>query len=75
MELEYRNPAQIGQLNSLFHAITDVVNRAGAQQITDWSMSNSHFSPNACTSLLSIKYCQFYQLHFVTSLVVFFCNK
>ena len=54
MELEHQNPAQTGQLNPLFHAFTDVVNRVvEVQQITDWLMPNSDFSPNGWSGTLA----------------------
>ena len=40
----YRNRAQTGQLNPLFHNFVDLMNRVGAWQNTDWSESNSFFS-------------------------------
>ena len=47
IELVDQNFTQTGQLNSLFHASTEVVNRVGARQNTDWLMPNSVFSPSA----------------------------
>ena len=41
-----RNPAHTGQLNPLFHIFVDLVNRVVAQQVSDWSLPNSQFSPN-----------------------------
>ena len=38
--------AQTGQLNALFHTFADLVNRVIARQIVDWSVPNSHLSPN-----------------------------
>ena len=37
---------QTGQLNCLFHKCTDLVNRAGVRQSTDWLLSNiNHIIP------------------------------
>ena len=43
----YRNTAQTGQLNPLFHTFADLVNRVRTRPNTDWLVSNSLFSPTA----------------------------
>ena len=45
LELRYRNRAQTGQLNPLFHNSVDLMNRVEVWQNTDWLESNSFFTP------------------------------
>ena len=43
---------QIGQLISFFHTFTDLVNRVGVLQNTDWLVSNVILSPTYLTTTM-----------------------